>query len=591
MCRVGSSEDMELRKLLMNEVDAAALRRMSNPSPPSSAPPKKQVSVRPSQDAVAATSHADDNEMDQCWDSESEDSPMNSGPLDLNSLAVYVANQTTIDGTLEAIRALRGQETRINSVNFPSEAEKDKYQHFLRELMEEATRKYKSLHDQSLSYLNSIGLADATQPFKTVSSKKKKNDRSTPASQGAKKQRTTNDAIESSTNRFNNLSVDEREEYISDDEDVTTPPPKKQPSKAEKMKSQTEERIRLKTILKEKRQPLRINRPVIHTTPTSYAQAAATKVIPTTQGIPESSTPTQAPLSNLQVPLDTFDQLKNPQVIEISWNNGQPNPTGTKIYNLTQSSDLDILVPNEPTRIPPNARSRPATIDFAITKGLSNTAIWTEPLLSSDHNPIFVTIQLQHHSKPRSTKLFTNWFKFQSILDSSIEGNPKISNTDEINSSIAQFTENITQAINQSSKLTSVIATAYIVAWFPYAIVCLYEAYGNADLVPRICRILAALFCKTAAATNPIIYLFMSKGFRREVREILSVLFKCGVFSTLLRNYSQKSSSLRSPSEVSLRSSWLSRVRSGSSRIRRKAHSTGSSSSEPQQHNFAESHV
>ncbi|GFS57545.1 hypothetical protein NPIL_397591, partial [Nephila pilipes] len=86
-----------------------------------------------------------------------------------------------------------------------------------------------------------------------------------------------------------------------------------------------------------------------------------------------------------------------------SWNNGQPNPTGTKIYNLTQSSDLDILVPNEPTRIPPNARSRPATIDFAITKGLSNTAIWTEPLLSSDHNPIFVTIQLQHHSKPRST--------------------------------------------------------------------------------------------------------------------------------------------------------------------------------------------
>ncbi|GFT22913.1 hypothetical protein NPIL_499091 [Nephila pilipes] len=89
--------------------------------------------------------------MDQCWDSESEDSPMNSGPLDLNSLAVYVANQTTIDGTLEAIRALRGQETRINSVNFPSEAEKDKYQHFLRELMEEATRKYKSLPDQSLS--------------------------------------------------------------------------------------------------------------------------------------------------------------------------------------------------------------------------------------------------------------------------------------------------------------------------------------------------------------------------------------------------------------------------------------------------------
>ncbi|GFR32407.1 g_PROTEIN_RECEP_F1_2 domain-containing protein [Trichonephila clavata] len=140
-------------------------------------------------------------------------------------------------------------------------------------------------------------------------------------------------------------------------------------------------------------------------------------------------------------------------------------------------------------------------------------------------------------------------------------------------------------------RLTSVIATAYVVAWFPYAIVCLFEAYGNPELLPRICRILAALFCKTAAATNPIIYLFMSKGFRREVTETLNVLFRCDVFSTLLRTSSQKSSSLRSPSEVSLRSSWLSRVRSGSSRIRRKAHSTGSSSSEPPQHHFAESHV
>ncbi|GFY48892.1 g_PROTEIN_RECEP_F1_2 domain-containing protein [Trichonephila inaurata madagascariensis] len=58
-----------------------------------------------------------------------------------------------------------------------------------------------------------------------------------------------------------------------------------------------------------------------------------------------------------------------------------------------------------------------------------------------------------------------------------------------------------------------------MVAWFPYAIVCLFEAYGDPELLPRICRILAALFCKTAAATNPIIYLFMSKGFRREVTE------------------------------------------------------------------------
>ncbi|GBM37143.1 hypothetical protein AVEN_205584-1 [Araneus ventricosus] len=142
-------------------------------------------------------------------------------------------------------------------------------------------------------------------------------------------------------------------------------------------------------------------------------------------------------------------------------------------------------------------------------------------------------------------------------------------------------------------QLTSVIATAYVVAWFPYAIVCLYEAYGNPELVPKIGRILSALFCKTAAATNPIIYLFMSKGFRREVVETFNVLFKCrrrGAFSSFIYSSSLKSSSCRSPSEISLRSSWLSRVRRGSSRMRRKAQSNNSSTSETP-HNVNESQV
>ncbi|GIY90546.1 hypothetical protein CDAR_562431 [Caerostris darwini] len=129
-------------------------------------------------------------------------------------------------------------------------------------------------------------------------------------------------------------------------------------------------------------------------------------------------------------------------------------------------------------------------------------------------------------------------------------------------------------------RLTSVIATAYVVAWFPYAVVCLYETYGDQRLLPRICRILAALFCKTAAATNPIIYLFMSKGFRREVVETLHVVLRCR--RTLL--HSRRSSSSRSPSELLLRSSWLSRVRGGSTG--RKAHSNSSSET-----HFTESHV
>lgn len=49
---------------------------------------------------------------------------------------------------------------------------------------------------------------------------------------------------------------------------------------------------------------------------------------------------------------------------------------------------------------------------------------------------------------------------------------------------------------------------------------CLTDAYGEPESVPYIYRILAALFCKTGTFTNPIIYLFMSKGFRRETVEV-----------------------------------------------------------------------
>ncbi|GFU37033.1 hypothetical protein NPIL_591341 [Nephila pilipes] len=87
--------------------------------------------------------------------------------------------------------------------------------------------------------------------------------------------------------------------------------PLNRPSKAERQKNQTEERIRLKTILKGKKQSASTNRPVNHTTPASYAQVAAIPVIPL------ENTPAPVSSNQIQDPLDTFDQLKNPQVVEM----------------------------------------------------------------------------------------------------------------------------------------------------------------------------------------------------------------------------------------------------------------------------------
>ncbi|XP_054709339.1 rhodopsin-like [Uloborus diversus] len=142
---------------------------------------------------------------------------------------------------------------------------------------------------------------------------------------------------------------------------------------------------------------------------------------------------------------------------------------------------------------------------------------------------------------------------------------------------------------------TSAIAAAYIIAWFPYAIVCLNGTYGDPEAIPWTFRIIAALFCKTATTTNPILYLFMSKGFRRETVETLQILLKCkhpSIVSSILYNFSQKSSSHPSSSQISLRSSWLSKQRKDHCNFQ-KIITSGSSSGEQTHYlsNIAETRV
>ncbi|GFS67934.1 hypothetical protein NPIL_489931 [Nephila pilipes] len=87
-------------------------------------------------------------------------------------------------------------------------------------------------------------------------------------------------------------------------------------------------------------------------------------------------------------------------------------PQVKKKFDFTKIFDLNVLATNEPTRFPHWARFYPSAIDIAITKRLNCTAIQTALLLFSDHNPIFVTLQLHNLSKASSTMLFTNWYKF-----------------------------------------------------------------------------------------------------------------------------------------------------------------------------------
>ncbi|GFS47935.1 hypothetical protein NPIL_604211 [Nephila pilipes] len=207
-----------------------------------------------------------------------------------------------------------------------------------------------------------------------------------------------------------------------------------------KTKNRQKKGLDSKLYSKKKKQSTRTNHPVCHTAPTSFAQAAATPVFPIYHP-PQRQDNSIQDLQKIFRNRDNCLAVGDFNVWHRSWSNRKPTTIGNKIFNFSHTFDLNILAPKEPTRIPYHNRGIPSTIDLAITKGLENTAIWTEPHLSSYHNPILITFHPQNLSKPTNIRLFTNCNKFQITLENSIIGNTIIETTEEIDRAISKFTE------------------------------------------------------------------------------------------------------------------------------------------------------
>jgi len=71
------------------------------------------------------------------------------------------------------------------------------------------------------------------------------------------------------------------------------------------------------------------------------------------------------------------------------------------------------------------------------------------------------------------------------------------------------------------ARLMAVTASAYLVAWGPFSVLCIWEMVVQPKAIPGEYRLAAGLFAKSAAAVNPFIYFFMSAGFRRDTCNIL----------------------------------------------------------------------
>ncbi|GFX57859.1 probable RNA-directed DNA polymerase from transposon X-element [Trichonephila clavipes] len=141
----------------------------------------------------------------------------------------------------------------------------------------------------------------------------------------------------------------------------------------------------------------------------------------------------------------------------ITWSpHSKNNKCGTLLKKFIRNCGFLLSYSSQPSTVPTRANVRPATIDFGISCGLDDILVETHSELSSDHNPvqfIIPTTNNRLYAQKCTTFSLTNWNLFQEILHSTIPGNPKISNANEIDEKIAQFTFNIHSATNQSSKV------------------------------------------------------------------------------------------------------------------------------------------
>ncbi|KAF3708589.1 Opsin-3 Encephalopsin Panopsin [Channa argus] len=73
--------------------------------------------------------------------------------------------------------------------------------------------------------------------------------------------------------------------------------------------------------------------------------------------------------------------------------------------------------------------------------------------------------------------------------------------------------------------------TCFLVCWTPYAVVSMVEAFGRKTMVSPAVAIIPSFFAKSSTAYNPLIYIFMSRKFRRCLLQLL-----CSRLSWLQRN-------------------------------------------------------
>ncbi|XP_067391881.1 opsin-3 [Emydura macquarii macquarii] len=71
------------------------------------------------------------------------------------------------------------------------------------------------------------------------------------------------------------------------------------------------------------------------------------------------------------------------------------------------------------------------------------------------------------------------------------------------------------------AKMCFLMISTFLICWMPYAVVSLLVASGYGNLVTPTVAVIPSFFAKSSTAYNPVIYIFMSRKFRRCLLQLL----------------------------------------------------------------------
>ncbi|XP_029452653.1 opsin-3-like [Rhinatrema bivittatum] len=71
------------------------------------------------------------------------------------------------------------------------------------------------------------------------------------------------------------------------------------------------------------------------------------------------------------------------------------------------------------------------------------------------------------------------------------------------------------------AKMCFLMIAAFLICWMPYTVVSLLVAYGYGKLITPTVAVIPSFFAKSSTAYNPVIYIFMSRKFRRSLVQLL----------------------------------------------------------------------